>query len=176
MEFVCEIIFSKYGKFWLQLWRHYFKIGSKETKLVSHAPIVIEKWQLKVKGAFRWSIRLWNYFPEILKFKPHVLTSSSQNWVKETRYVISCATGGKNVKIRRYNNLVHSKNEFFNRRISESWNIDPRCEYNRWSVLLIYSHTNTALHHLVIVFLGTWILTVCLYFPRDMWGWVREAN
>ena len=87
MEFVCEIIFSKYGKFWLQLWRHYFKIGSKETKLVSHAPMVIEKWQSKVKRAFRWSIRLWNYFPEILKFKPHVLTSSSQNWVKETRYV-----------------------------------------------------------------------------------------
>ena len=87
MEFVCEIIFSKYGKFWLQLWRHYFKIGSKETKLVSDAPMVIEKWQSKVKRAFRWSIRLWNYFPEILKFKPHVLTSSSQNWVKETRYV-----------------------------------------------------------------------------------------
>ena len=87
MEFVCEIIFSKYGKFWLQLWRHYFKIGSKETKLVSHALMVIEKWKSKVKGAFRWSIRLWNYFPEILKFKPHVLTSSSQNWVKETRYV-----------------------------------------------------------------------------------------
>ena len=81
---------------------------------------------------------------------------------------ISCTTGGKNVKIRRYNNLVHSKNEFFNRRISESWNIDPRCEYNRWSILLIYSRANTALHHLVIVFLGTWILTVCLYFPRDM--------
>ena len=87
MEFVCEIIFSKYGKFWLQLWRHYFKIGSKETKLVSHALMVIEKWKSKVKGAFRWSIRLWNYFPEILKFKPHVLTSSSQNLVKETRYV-----------------------------------------------------------------------------------------
>ena len=100
VEFVCEITFSKYCKFWRHWWRHQFKIGSKEPKLVSHAPMVIERWKSKVKGAFRWGIRLWNYFPKILKFKP-------QNWLKETQFVYHVRLVVKILKSG--HNLVHSK-------------------------------------------------------------------
>ena len=109
VEFVCEITFSKYCKFWRQWWRHQFKIGSKEPKLVSHAPMVIERWKSKVKGAFRWGIRLWNYFPKILKFKPQIQASKL---AQGDSICISCTTGGKNIKIRTYN-LVHSKKQFW---------------------------------------------------------------
>ena len=51
------------------------------------------------------------------------MTSSSQNWVKKTRISVSCTTGGKNIKIRNYNNFG-SKN-FFWQKISEFWNIHP---------------------------------------------------
>ena len=130
VEFVCEITFSKYCKFWLEWWRHSFKIGSKEPKLVSHAPMVIERWQSKVKGAFRWSICLWNYFPEILKFKSHIVTSSSQNWVKETQFVYHVRLA---VKISKSGHIItwYIQKKISDRRISESWIIDPRCEHNR---------------------------------------------
>ena len=133
MEFkvwICEIIFSKYCKFWLEWWRHSFKIGSKNPKLVSHAPMVIERWQSKVKGAFRWSICLWNYFPEILKFKSHIVTSSSQNWVKETQFVYHVRLA---VKISKSGHIITwlIQKKISDRRISECWIIDPRCEHNR---------------------------------------------
>ena len=161
VEFVYEITFSKYCKFWLQRWRHQFKIGSKEPKLVSHAPMVIERWQSKVKGAFRWSIRIWNYFLEILKSKPHVVTSSSQDWFKETQFIYHVRLA---VKISKSGHIItwFIQKKFSDRRISESWNTNPRCEHNRKSILLIYSRANTALRDLVIVFLGTWILKLCL--------------
>ena len=104
--------------------------------------VIIKRWQSKVKGAFRWSIRLWNYFPEILKFKPHVVTLLSQNWVKETRFVYH---------VRLAVNLVHSKKEFFDWKTSESWNIDPCCEHSRWSILLIYSRANIALSNVTLL-------------------------
>ena len=44
-------------------------------------------------------MKSWNCSPIIL------VTWSSQNWVKKTQTCISCTTGGKNIKIRNYNNF-----------------------------------------------------------------------
>ena len=65
-----------------------------------------KRWKSKVKGNLWSCISLWNYFPENLKFQPHVMTSSSQNWVKNTQICISCTTVGKNIKIRNYENFA----------------------------------------------------------------------
>ena len=79
------------------------KNSSKRSKLVFHALMVMERLKSKVKGTFRWGIRLWNFFLEILKFKCHVVTSSSQNWI--------------------HNNF--GSKIFFWQKNSEFWNIDP---------------------------------------------------
>ena len=71
-------------------------LGQKKgPKLVPHVIIVIERWKSKAKETLKWNIRLWNFFLKILKSKPHVVTSSSQNWLKKIQCVHHVQLGVK---------------------------------------------------------------------------------
>ena len=128
-EFVCEIIF----------WRHCCfdssgdvinsKLGLKGPKLVSHVPMVMERWKSKVKGTFRAGVCLLNFFLEIFKSKPHVVTSSSQNWVKDTQFVYHVQLAVKRWKSGHIIALVHSKKKFW------------------WKTFWILKHWSSLWHH-----------------------------
>ena len=54
------------------------------------------------------------------------MTLSPQNYVIKTQICISCTTGGKNIRVRNYNNF--GSKIFSDGKISEFRNIDPRCD------------------------------------------------
>ena len=83
-------------KFWFPVVMTLTQIWVKKgPKLVPHVLIVIERWKSKAKETLKWNIRLWNFFLKILKSKPHVVTSSSQNWLKKIQCVHHVQLGVK---------------------------------------------------------------------------------
>ena len=88
-EFVSDTNFSKYCGFDYRGDVINPKLGQKGPKLVLHVPMMIERWKSIVKRNLKWSIRFWNHYFKILKFRLPVVMSSTQKWVKNVQIGIS---------------------------------------------------------------------------------------
>ena len=81
--------FLKILRFWLPWCVINPKVGQKGPKLVLHVPMVIERWKSIVKWNLKWSIRFWNHYFKILKFRFPLVMSSTQKWVRNVQIGIS---------------------------------------------------------------------------------------
>ena len=148
------------------LWYHFLKILQILTPVVTS---LIQNWvkrnqtaisctngdnqkmTIKSKRSFQVKYSFMKLFSRNLEIQAPCCDVIISKLGQRDSICISCTTGGKNAKIRTHDNLVHSKKEFFDRGTSESWNVDPRCEHNRWSILVIYSRANIALSNVTLL-------------------------